>query len=177
MPLGKLMAASLVAWGVTLIIMAVVDHSAAILGLRALLGVFEAVCGPVLLAMSVMWYRRIEQVGIVNFYQAFVGVSTVISSLLGYGFYQVHGGKLHGWQYVFLLIAGISIIMGIVVGIVLPDSPTRAKCFSEEDRKLMVERVRANDQGIKNPKWNWSQFREAVLDPYIYILFSLTFLK
>ncbi len=75
------------------------------------------------------------------------------------------------------MIAGISIIMGIIVGIVLPDSPPKAKCFVDEDRKLMVERVRAKDQGIKNPKWNWLQFREAIADQFVYILFSLTFLK
>lgn len=113
----------------------------------------------------------------VNCYQAFVGVSGVISGLLGYGFYQIPNGRLRNWQYLFLMIAAISILMGIVVGIVLPDSPPKAKCFSETDRKLMVERVRGNDQGIKNPKWNWDQFREAVSDQFLYILFSLTFLK
>lgn len=36
LPLGKLMSASLIAWGVTLVIMAVVNQSAAILGLSCL---------------------------------------------------------------------------------------------------------------------------------------------
>ena len=64
--------------------------------------------------MSVMWYKRSEQPTIVNFYQAFVGVSSVISGLLGFGFYQVTGGTLWSWQYLFLMIGFISIIMGIV---------------------------------------------------------------
>jgi len=115
---------------------------------------------------------------VVNFYQAFVGVSGVISGLLGYGFYQVKGNsKYHGWQFLFFMVAGLSIVLGFIVGWVLPDSPPKAKCFSEEDRKLMVERVRANDQGIKNVKWNWVQFKEACLDPYVYMLFGLTFMK
>ncbi|GFZ48439.1 hypothetical protein JCM24511_06187 [Saitozyma sp. JCM 24511] len=177
LPLGKFMAGSLVLWGITLIIMAVAKSAAAILALRALLGVFESVCGPVLLAMSVMWYRRSEQPSVVNFYQAFVGVSTVISSLLGYGFYQVQGGKLLSWQYVFLIIAAVSILLGAVVFTILPDSPPKATCWSEHDRKLMVERVRVNDQGIKNPKWNWDQFYEAIKDVYVYMLFGLTFMN
>ena len=106
-----------------------------------------------------------------------VGVSGVIAGLCGYGFYQIHGGSLHGWQYLFLLNASLSIVLGGIVYWILPDSPPKATCFSEEDRKLMVERVRSNDQGIKNVKWNMSQFREALTDLYIYLLFMNTLLK
>jgi MFS family permease len=127
--------------------------------------------------MSVMWYRRTEQISVVNFYQAFVGVSSIISGLLGFGFYQVSGGKLFVWQYLFLMVAGISILMGAFVMWYCPDSPTKAKCFSEEDKLLMVERVRANDQGIKNTKWNKAQFIEAITDIYCWDIFLLTFMK
>ena len=118
------------------------------------------------------------RVTIVNFYQAFVGVSGVVSGLCGWGFYQIpSNGHFHAWQWLFIMIALLSILLGVIVGIVLPDSPTRAKCFSKEDKVLMVERVRINDQGIKNPKWNWDQFWEATRDTYVYLLFALTFLK
>ncbi len=51
------------------------------------------------------------------------------------------------------------------------------RSWSEQDKTLLVERVRENDQGIKNPKWNHSQFKEAMRDPFMWQLFSLTFLK
>ena len=79
----------------------------------------------------------------VNGYQTMLGLSTIIAGLLGYGgllmypdpgrgltrsgFYQVGGGSLYGWQYMFIMISCISIIVGIVMGIFLPDSPPRAK--------------------------------------------------
>jgi hypothetical protein len=41
----------------------------------------------------------------------------------------------------------------------------RAKCWSEEDKQLMVERVRSNQTGLQNRKWRKEQFKEALTDP------------
>lgn len=41
----------------------------------------------------------------------------------------------------------LSIFWGGFVIFYMPDSPMRAKCFSEEDKKLLVERVRDNQTG------------------------------
>lgn len=56
-----------------------------------------------------------------------------------------------------------------------PDSPMRAKCFSEEDKKLMVERVRSNQTGLQNKKFRAYQMKEAFLDPqsWCYCLIAI----
>lgn len=55
----------------------------------------------------------------------------------------------------------------------LPDSPTRVKWASEAEKTKLVERVRENDQGIKQKSWKKDQAWEAFTDPYTYCLFSL----
>ena len=50
----------------------------------------------------------------------------------------------------------------------MPDSPMKAKCFSEEDKKLMVERVRSNQTGLQNKKFRAYQVKEAFTDPQLY---------
>jgi hypothetical protein len=59
----------------------------------------------------------------------------------------------------------------------LPRRVANATSFSERDKVLMVERVRSNDQGIKNPKWNWAQFREGVTDIYVWCFVTIALLK
>jgi hypothetical protein len=51
----------------------------------------------------------------------------------------------------------------------------RAKCFSEEDKKLMVERVRSNQTGLQNKKFRAYQLKEALKDPqtYCYMLIQI----
>src|SRR4051795_11894036 len=51
----------------------------------------------------------------------------------------------------------------------------RAKCFSEEDKSLMIERVRANQTGIQNKIFRPYQIKEALLDPqsWCYALIAI----
>ena len=51
----------------------------------------------------------------------------------------------------------------------------RAKCWSEEDKKLMIERVRSNQTGLQNRKFRWYQMKEAFLDPqtWCYCLIAI----
>ncbi|KZO91405.1 MFS general substrate transporter [Calocera viscosa TUFC12733] len=171
LPLAKFVSISLILWGCVLFIMGFMRNVKAILALRFILGLLESVSGPVLLAISVMWYKLHEQPLVVSGYQTMIGANSVISGLLGYGFYHVMNSTLYGWQYLIILISGLSIVMGAFIWFWMPDSPPRAKCFTEEDKLLMVERIRANDQGLKNTHWNKVQASEAFRDPLIYMLF------
>ena len=67
------------------------------------------------------------------------------------------------------MIAGISIIMGIVVAIVCPDSPPKSTCFSEQDKILMVERVRSNDQGNDKKSEMESSTIQGRVHRYLYL--------
>lgn len=60
-----------------------------------------------------------------------------------------------------------------IVLLFLPDSPTRARWASEDDKVKFVERVRRNDQGIKQKIFRKDQMREALTDPYSWLLFFL----
>lgn len=51
----------------------------------------------------------------------------------------------------------------------------RAKCWSEEDKKLMVERVRSNQTGLQNKVFRSYQFKEALKDPQSYCYMGIQF--
>jgi hypothetical protein len=52
----------------------------------------------------------------------------------------------------------------------------KAKCFTEEQKRLMVERVRANETGIQNKAYKTYQILETINDPVIwcYIMLQIT---
>jgi hypothetical protein len=61
----------------------------------------------------------------------------------------------------------------VVILLFMPDSPTRTQLFSEDDKVLLVERVRSNDQGLKQKHFKMNQVIEAAKDPFTYLLFLL----
>lgn len=97
------------------------------------------------------------------------GGQQIIGGLLAYCFSLIGGDKaLKSWQVLFLTYGCFSVLWGIFILIWMPDSPMRAKCFSEEDKHLIVERLRSNQTGIQNKKFRAYQVWEALRDPQMW---------
>ncbi len=107
------------------------------------------------------------------------GLSNLVSSLLAWGFYQINGAAgirtngLYTWQWMTLCIACLSFIASCIVLYYLPDSPVQARWASPEDKVKFVERVRQNDQGIKQKIWRPEQAKEVLRDPLPFLLFFM----
>lgn len=57
--------------------------------------------------------------------------------LLAYGITFLHGkGGLEGWQWIFLLEALLTILLGFLAWLYIPDFPDKAKFINEEQRKV-----------------------------------------
>lgn len=94
------------------------------------------------------------------------GAQQIVGGLLAYCFTLIGNDRaLRSWQALFLSYGCLSVFWGIFVIFWMPDSPMRAKCFTEEDKRLMVERVRSNQTGLQNRTFRSYQVWEAFLDP------------
>jgi Na+/melibiose symporter-like transporter len=97
------------------------------------------------------------------------GAQQIVGGLLAYAFTTIErGGPIASWQAIFVAYGSISVAWGGFVLWWMPDSPMRAKCFSEEDKRLMIERVRDNQTGIQNRVFRREQMIEALRDPQLW---------
>lgn len=66
--------------------------------------------------------------------------------------------------------------IGVLFLIFMPDNQLNARWLSPIDRKLAIERVRVNQQGIGNKHFKAYQLKEALLDPltWAFAFYSLT---
>ena len=164
-PIAKYLSVSIILWGTILALHSTATNFTTILVLRTLLGIFEAVCQPAFLILSSMWYKREEQAETVTYWYMMNGGQQIVGGVLAYAFTHIKSGPLKSWQALFVSYGVVSVAWGFFVGWWMPDSPMKAKCFSEEDKRKMVERVRSNQTGLQNKKFRPEQVREAFLDP------------
>ena len=100
------------------------------------------------------------------------GLQQIIGGLVAFLFTLMPpNSPIHQWQALFMFHGIIAFCWGIFVWFWMPDSPMKAKCWSEEDKKLIVERLRENRTGVQNRVFRPEQVKEAFLDPQGEILF------
>ena len=164
-PIAKYLSFSIMCWGAVLACTAACTTFTGLVTVRTLLGLFESVCQPAFVVISSTWYKREEQASRVTYWYMMNGAQQMVGGLLAYCFSLITTGPLKSWQWLFMGYGIVSVFYGAFVGWWMPDSIMRAKCFSEEDKKLMVERVRSNQTGIQNREFKKSQMWEGLTDP------------
>ncbi|KAH8150480.1 uncharacterized protein LAJ45_05693 [Morchella importuna] len=165
-PIAKYLGFNIIVWGGILACHAAGKNFTGMVILRTLLGAFEACCQPIFIMLSSMWYRREEQAATVTYWYMMNGGQQIVGGLLAYAFTNIpKTAAIHSWQALFIAYGCASALWGIFVLVYMPDSPMRAKCFTEDDKKLMVERVRQNQTGLQNKVFRKEQAIEALKDP------------
>ncbi|KAF8608268.1 MFS general substrate transporter [Ceratobasidium sp. AG-I] len=175
LPVAKYLAFNITAWGVVLACTAACKNFTGLVIVRTLLGMFECVCQPGFVLLSTMWYTKQEQAITIGCFYAMNGLQQCVGGLLAYGVYHITGGPITSWQVLFTLLGCLTVLWGIFVFWWLPDSPMRAKCFTPEDRLLMVERVRKNETGIQNKEFKRYQAIEALTDIKTWCFYIISF--
>lgn len=173
-PVAKTVSVFIVIWGVILCLHAVPQY-AGFIALRTLLGMFESAVTPAFVILTSQWYRAEEQFLRTTVWFAFNGFGTIMGSSIAYGLAIRNNYTMEAWKVLFIAIGLMTIFMGFIVMVHIPDTPVQAWFLSEEEKTLVVERIRKNNQGFGNKKFKWHQFKEALTDvtTWLYFLFAL----
>ncbi|KAK5683192.1 hypothetical protein LTS10_004723 [Elasticomyces elasticus] len=162
-PVAKYLGTMVILWGITVTMHCVCKSFGGLIAVRLLLGAFEAAVAPCLLIVTGMWYKREEQPLRIGCWYLGVGVGVVLGALVSYGFQFYEGQIFRSWQIMYLVCGLLTIALGILIVLFLPDSPMTSR-LSAAEKVAAIERVRANQTGIENKTWKWHQFRETMLD-------------
>ncbi|ANB11966.1 Thi73p [Sugiyamaella lignohabitans] len=174
LPPAKFMGINILCWGVVLCCSAIAKNYTGLLICRILMGAFEATIAPTYVALVAMWWRRAEQSNRNAAWYCMNGVAAMFGSLIAYGLGHIQS-KLHSYQIIFLFTGCLTIVFSIVILLFLPDSPLTARFLTEQERIMVIERLRHNQMGIETNVWKWEQVLETALDLKTYVWMLLLF--
>lgn len=78
------------------------------------------------------------------------------------------------WKIIYLITGLLTVVVGIIFLIIVPDNQLNAWWLTKADRILAIERVRINQQGIGNKHFKWYQLKEALQDPITWAFFFIS---
>ncbi|QNP96223.1 Putative transporter [Yarrowia lipolytica] len=174
LPFIRTLSAFIVLWGVVLCLHATPNYPGFI-ALRTLLGMLESAVTPAFVIITSQWYKREEQFLRTSFWVGSNGLGIIVGCLMAYGLAINHHLPIHGWKLVFIITGVITIATGILILFHFPDDPSKAWFLTEEEKKLVVIRVRTNQGSFANKLFKRNQFIEAFKDPrsWLYFFYSI----
>lgn len=164
LPTGKVIAGAILLWGSSLAIMSACTSFPALLGLRFVLGSFEAMIAPACVATTTMWWRRSEQTLRTAYWNAMNGVTFIVGSLFTYGLGHINSDAVYKYQIIFLFCGLLTVAYGFIVLAFMPDSPMSAKYLTDREKVIATARLKANQMGVQSGIWKWEQVWETFLD-------------
>ncbi|KAI9497585.1 major facilitator superfamily domain-containing protein [Zychaea mexicana] len=122
----------------------------------------------VLFYLSVWYTRRQQALRIALFY----GSSTLAGAfggVLAYGIMHMEGLRgLSGWQWIFIIEAIPTLLLGVLTYFVLPDYPESARFLNEREREIIVMRNKRDAGVATDTHFSWHQVGSTFIDWKIY---------
>ncbi|TVY84627.1 putative transporter [Lachnellula suecica] len=166
----------MVAWGIVMTLMGIVQSYHGLLVARLFLGLCEGGLFPGVTYFITMWYCRHEgQLRQALFFGS-ASIAGAFSGLLAFGIAKMDGvGGLAGWRWIFILEGIATVLIAVLAFFVLYDFPDTAEFLSTEERAWVVHRLKyqgSKDSGqmvAETEKFQWKHVKEAFTDWQIFV--------
>ncbi|KAJ2927563.1 hypothetical protein H1R20_g9531, partial [Candolleomyces eurysporus] len=148
---SMLIAVLVVGFGLVSLTSAFVTSYAGLIATRVFLGIFEGGTLSGLIYILARYYRRKELVLRIGLFNGIApALSGAFGGLLASGLLRIGDfGYIARWRKIFLIEGVITVAFGIALFWIAPDDPTVSKMLNDEERKLAIARIDA-DQVVKN---------------------------
>ncbi|MDI1490023.1 MAG: hypothetical protein OHK93_001222 [Ramalina farinacea] len=174
--LGVYLGVNIMLWGFVLGCHAACTSFAGLAVCRVLLGVFEAPVAPILVLIIAMWYRKMEQGRRVSWFYVCNSLTQVFGGFVAYGV-TFTNGRFASWRIFYIAIGALTMVVGALVAIYLPDSPVKARRFTDAEKVATLLRVKENQSGTQNAHVKKEQVLESFKDIRIWLVMLATMLS
>ncbi|CAD0108456.1 unnamed protein product [Aureobasidium uvarum] len=130
-------------FGTCTLLVVAVQNFGGLMTIRWFLGMCESAFFPL-----VIYYQTILAI----FYAA-QSIASAFSGLLSFGVFQIHGGALAHWRYLFIIEGSATIIVSAIAFWYLPLSAADAHFLTPEEREIAVHRIQVDSSAVVNEEF------------------------
>ncbi len=165
-------------WGLVSILMGFIHSDVQFYVVRALLGATEAGFFPGVLFYFTKWFPERERGKAVALFLSASAVASIVSGPLSGALLRLHGFDLHGWQWMFIVEGGGSIILSSFAWFRLASEPAEAPFLNGAEKAALLTKLsqEANDGGALplEPSAAMQLFRDPQIFLFCFLYFCIT---
>lgn len=156
----------MISWGILSAAMAFVQGPKSFYAVRFLLGIAEAGFFPGIIFYLTCWFPSQHRARIIALFMIALPLSSVIGAPISTSLLGIEAAGLKGWQWMFLLEAIPTIVLGVIVLAVLPDRPADAKWLSTDEKRWLESELAREHTDVTHG--HASSLREALTMPRVW---------
>ncbi len=126
--------------------------------LRLLLGACEAGFFPGIIFYLTLWFPAVYRARVISFFMLAIPISSIVGAPISGLLLNLSGWGLSGWQWLFILEALPSVLVGLGVLVYLTDFPRQAN-WLQKDEIAWLENVQATEKRNKESVEHLSLFQ------------------
>jgi ACS family tartrate transporter-like MFS transporter len=162
-------------WGLVSMATAFVSGPYSFYAMRFVLGLAEAGLYPGILLYFTYWFPAATRARIIALFCMGIPVANLLGSPLSGWLLGIETAGLHGWQWMYLLEAIPTLLLGFAVLIWMPDNPAKAKWLTASEKTAVLARLAADPKaqvhGLTEMMWDWRVW--ALMIPDFGIVFGI----
>ncbi|EKM78465.1 hypothetical protein AGABI1DRAFT_129571 [Agaricus bisporus var. burnettii JB137-S8] len=164
---------SLTFWGLSSLSFTYAKGYAALLVLRVLMGIGEAGYYAGVIYYMSFWYTRSEMA--LRITLGMTGtVPGALGGLLAFGLVRAHTSELAGWQFLFLIEAIPTLIMGTCDLLFLPAFPFTASFLTQREKAIAQARLNCDHKPQSHGGMTgWQGFKAVISDPNAWLFMTI----
>lgn len=119
------------------------------------------------------FYRRHELARRLAIFYAASNIAGAFGGLLAFGMFQLHGGLLPSWKYLFALEGGLTVLGAITAFLFLPRSAQHAPFLTPEQKKLAFYRIQIDSSAVVEEKFNLREALKILHHPTSWLILAI----
>lgn len=178
-PIIKTVSVFIILWGVIICLGSVCTNSVGFLTVRTAQGMAESIISPCFVLYTTFWFTNTEIFYVTSLWFSFNGLGVILGSgAIAYNIFKDQDSySLAPYKVVFLTVGVLTIFLGFLFALHLPDTPAKAWFLNDKEKALVVERIRGNQQGYGNKHFKIHQVKEALLDVKVWLFCIFSFVN
>lgn len=144
-----------------------------LVALRWFLGMAESAFFPLVIYYQTSFYRRGELARRLALFYAASNIAGAFGGLLAFGMFQIEGGAIAVWKYLFLLEGALTVCFAVVAFIFLPYSAAHARFLNDDEKKLAFYRIQVDSSAIVNEKFSLREAVKIMKHPTSWIILAI----
>ncbi|WOO85797.1 putative transporter [Vanrija pseudolonga] len=160
-------------WGVISAATAAVQSYHALLAIRAILGMVEAVFFPGAIYLLSAWYTKNELGKRIGGLYVGQQVGNAFGGLIAAGCLKMDGlHGIRGWRWLFIIEGSATVGIAILSALILPEYPYNARLLTPVEREVAVWRLEKEAGAGEGSEdvGTWQGFLQGFKDPKLYAL-------